>query len=145
MSKPNSFEGLALELRQRIYFFAGFPVAKKYHGPEDWEAMLKKFQDPEAMLAAVGRPKVSTFGRLCHFEGKDRLSIRYRLRAVYKNATNPTVPYVREKDIQFHPLLRVNRRLRHELLCLLFDGGLGFHIDPIYELPTAPWSVLDVD
>lgn len=144
MSKSNSFEGLALELRQRIYFFAGLPVAKKYYGPKDWKTMLKKLQDPEAMLAAVENPKVSIFGRSCHFEGKDRLSIKYRLQAVYENATNPIVPYVREKDTQFHPLLRINRRLRHELLCLLFDGGLGFHIDPIYELPTTSWSVLDV-
>ncbi|KAK3203609.1 hypothetical protein GRF29_106g79284 [Pseudopithomyces chartarum] len=127
MSKSNSFEGLALELRQRIYFFAGFPVAKKYYGPKDWKTMLKKLQDPEAMLAAVGNPKVSMFGRL---------------RAVYENATNPIVPYVREKDIQFHHLRRINRRLRHELLCLLFDGGLGFRIDPIYELPTTSWTSL---
>lgn len=43
-----------------------------------------------------------------------------------------------------HSLLCVNRRLRHELLCLLFDGGLGFHMTPIHELPTTSWSVLDV-
>ena len=124
MQEPQGLEQLPTELRQEVYFYIGFPVGGK----------LCKVTTPKYMNGVEIRSQFSVIIQ-SYVTLKRRVYLGYELQTEWIDRTS-LVRRRYYRRLQEHPLLRVNRQFRHELLSLLFNAGLQIFVKYV-EAPSS--------